>query len=113
MIQKQPSADVFKALADPHRRRLLDRLRVSDGLTLNALCADMDMSRQAVTKHLHILEAAGLVVSVMRGRHKHHYLNAVPLQQIVNRWVDGFRQHQANALIQLQQRLENQDEQND
>lgn len=112
-MEKQPRGDVFKALADASRRRLLDRLRSHDGLTLNQLCADMDMSRQAVSKHLGVLEAAGLVVSVMRGRHRHHYLNAVPLQQIVERWVERYRQHQAAALIRLKQQLENRDEPND
>jgi len=113
MMENSSHRDVFKALADDNRRRLLDRLRAHDGLTLNELCAGMDMSRQAVTKHLSILETAGLVASIMRGRHKHHYLNPVPLQQIVERWVAPFRQHQAAALIDLKTRLENPDESND
>ncbi len=95
--------DVFKALADKNRRELLDRLRHNDGATLQTLCENLQMSRQAVSKHLTILESCNLVVCLMRGRSKHHYLNPVPLQNIVNRWVDGFRQHQVDALIQLQQ----------
>ncbi|MCZ6829833.1 MAG: metalloregulator ArsR/SmtB family transcription factor [Gammaproteobacteria bacterium] len=101
-----PMQAVFKALADTHRRQLLDRLCVQDGQTLNELCEEMAMSRQAVTKHLSLLEQANLVVSVQRGRFKHHYLNAVPLQEIVDRWVDKYRQREADALLTLKQQVE-------
>ena len=101
-----PMQAVFKALADSHRRQLLDRLFERDGQTLNELCGEMDMSRQAVTKHLAILERANLVVPMQRGRYKHHYLNAVPLQEIVDRWVDKYRQRDANALLTLKQQVE-------
>jgi len=102
--------DVFKALADASRRRLLDRLRETDGLTLAVLCEDLEMSRQAVTKHLNILEAANLVVAVQRGRHKHHYLNPVPLQEIVDRWLAPYRRGHVEALSDLKNRLERSDE---
>jgi DNA-binding transcriptional ArsR family regulator len=101
---------VFKALADESRRHLLDQLRRQDGLTLTELCLELKMSRQAVTKHLLILEAANLVVPVQRGRNKHHYLNPVPLLEILDRWTDKFRQHQAGALIDLKKQLERDNE---
>ena len=97
---------VFKALADKSRRQLLDGLRVKDGQTLNELCAEMAMSRQAVSKHLRILEQAKLVNCLLLGRNKHHYLNPVPLQEIVDRWLSEFRQSQAQALTQLKKNLE-------
>ena len=97
---------VFKALADTNRRLLLDRLYEQDGQTLNELCEEIAMSRQAVTKHLSILEQAGLVVSLQRGRCKHHYLNAIPLQEIADRWVSKYRQRQAHALLALKQQVE-------
>ena len=100
----------FKALADANRRALLDRLFARDGQTLNELCAEMAMSRQAVTKHLHILQQAQLVVPVQRGRFKHHYLNAVPLQEIVDRWVSKYRQRESAALLALRQGLESEHE---
>ena len=82
---------VFKALADPGRRRLLDRMRVKDGRTLNELCEGMAMSRQAVTKHLGILEAANLVVMHWKGRERErHYLNPVPIHDIAKRWIRPF-----------------------
>jgi predicted transcriptional regulator len=101
---------VFKALADESRRHLLDMLQQQDGLTLSELCQELEMSRQAVTKHLMILEAANLVVPVQRGRNKHHYLNPVPLLQIVDRWTDKFRQQQAGVLIDLKKQLEDNNE---
>ncbi len=103
---KQDQGDVFKALADTSRRALLDRLHQEDGLTLADLCSSLDMSRQAVSKHLAILEAANLITSVMKGRNKHHYLNPVPLQQIADRWMDKFKAGQARALNSLKQKLE-------
>jgi predicted transcriptional regulator len=98
--------DVFKALADENRRHLLDMLRERDGQTLNELCGELAMSRQAVSKHLRILEQAGLVNCLQTGRNKHHYLNPIPLQEIVDRWLSEFRQSQAQALTQLKKNLE-------
>lgn len=102
--------DVFKALADPSRRQLLDRLRERDGQTLGELCKRLDMSRQAVTKHLDILAEANLVVALQRGRHRHHYLNPVPLQDIVDRWLAPYRRREVEALTTLKERLENDNE---
>ena len=82
---------VFKALAYASRRQLLDQLRAENGLTLGQLCQHLDMSRQAVTKHLKLLEAANLVVTVRRGREKLHYLNPVPINEIANRWISKYR----------------------
>jgi DNA-binding transcriptional ArsR family regulator len=104
-------SDVFKALADPNRRHLLDMLRIEDGLTLNHLCEQLKMSRQAVSKHLAILESANLINCIQDGRHKHHFLNATPILEIVNRWVNQFSHHQASSLIALKQELENNHEQ--
>ncbi len=81
---------VFKALADASRRELLDRLRADNGQTLNELCARLDMTRQAVSKHLAILEDANLVATVWRGREKLHYLNPVPIHEIGERWIGKF-----------------------
>ncbi|MGG2309984.1 ArsR/SmtB family transcription factor, partial [Salmonella enterica] len=78
---------VFKALADPSRRELLDRLRIENGQTLGELCARLDMTRQAVSKHLAVLEAANLVAVVWQGREKLHYLNPVPIHEIAERWI--------------------------
>ena len=97
---------VFKALADPSRRQLLDRLRRKNGQTLGELCEDHDMSRQAVTKHLNLLEAANLVATVKRGREKLHYLNPVPINEIYMRWIGKFEQDRVQALHNLKQALE-------
>lgn len=97
---------VFKALADPTRRQLLDALRQRGGQTLNELCALPDMTRQGVTKHLAILEAANLVVTQKRGREKLHTLNAVPIHEIAARWIEPFERHRLQALAELKQRLE-------
>ena len=80
---------VFNALADPTRRKLLDRLHGNNGQTLGELCQHLDMTRQAVTKHLAILEAANLVATTWRGREKLHYLNPVPISEIYERWIDS------------------------
>ena len=88
IICMQP--DVFKALADEKRRNLLDRLFEDNGQSLNQLCSDMKISRQAVTKHLKILETANLLSVTWQGREKIHYLNPVPLAEIVRRWVGRF-----------------------
>ena len=97
---------VFRALADPTRRQLLDSLHARNGQTLNALCEHMDMTRQAVTKHLGILEEANLVTTMRRGREKEHYLNPVPINEIAERWIGKFERHRLNALSDLKQRLE-------
>jgi DNA-binding transcriptional ArsR family regulator len=97
---------VFKALADPGRRLLLDRLRAENGQTLSQLCEHLEMSRQAVTKHLKILEKASLVVTVRRGREKLHFLNPVPIHQIADRWIGKFEQGSLRALAELKKQLE-------
>jgi DNA-binding transcriptional ArsR family regulator len=98
--------DVFKALADPSRRELLDRLRLEAGQTLGELCTRLDMTRQAVSKHLAILEAANLVVTVWRGRQKLHYLNPVPIHAIGERWIGKFERVRLEALSNLKKALE-------
>lgn len=100
---------VFKALADASRRGLLDRLRKDSGLSLNELCERHDMSRQAVTKHLAILKAANLVVTVKRGREKLHYLNPVPISEIYMRWIGKFEEGRVAALYNLKQALKESD----
>ncbi len=102
--------DVFKALADPSRRELLDRLRADNGQTLNELCARLDMTRQAVSKHLGILEAANLIATVKQGREKLHYLNPVPIHEIAERWIGKFERHRLQALNDLKKGLEVRDE---
>jgi DNA-binding transcriptional ArsR family regulator len=97
---------VFKALADPSRRQLLDRLHRKNGQTLAELCEGHDMSRQAVTKHLNLLEEANLVATVKRGREKLHYLNPVPINEIYMRWIGKFEQDRVQALHNLKQALE-------
>ena len=97
---------VFKALADPSRRELLDQLRVAHGQTLNELCAHLDMRRQSVTKHLAILEEANLVVCVWRGREKLHYLNPVPIHEIQARWIAKYERSRVQALRELKRGLE-------
>ncbi|MGH7373916.1 MAG: ArsR/SmtB family transcription factor [Candidatus Rokuibacteriota bacterium] len=97
---------VFKALADRNRRRLLDLLHAESGQTLGALAEHLDMTRQAVTKHLVLLEAADLVVTVWRGREKLHYLNPVPIGEIHERWIGKFERHRLRALSQLKKGLE-------
>jgi DNA-binding transcriptional ArsR family regulator len=101
---------VFKALADASRRKLLDRLRKHGGLTLTELCEKHDMSRQAVTKHLALLEAANLVVTRKQGREKLHYLNPVPINDISVRWIGKFEQERLTALHNLKKALEGDDE---
>lgn len=100
---------VFKALADASRRQLLDKLRQKNGLTLGELCEDHDMSRQAVTKHLVLLEAANLVVTVKQGREKLHYLNPVPINEIYMRWIGQFEQKRLQALHNLKQAIKEND----
>jgi DNA-binding transcriptional ArsR family regulator len=97
---------VFKALADESRRKLLDRLHKNNGQTLGELCEHLDMTRQAVTKHLLLLEEANLVVVVWRGREKLHYLNPVPLHEISERWIGKYERHRLQALSDLKRGLE-------
>jgi DNA-binding transcriptional ArsR family regulator len=97
---------VFKALADPNRRKLLDQLHVNNGQTLSELCEHLDMTRQAVTKHLGLLEAANLLVTVWRGREKLHYLNPLPLQEIYDRWIGKYERVRVRAINQLKKHLE-------
>jgi DNA-binding transcriptional ArsR family regulator len=97
---------VFKALADPTRRKLLDRLFGENGQTLGQLCERLAMSRQAVTKHLLLLEDANLVAVVWRGREKLHYLNPVPINAIAERWIGKFERTRLRALSDLKDRLE-------
>jgi len=98
--------DVFKALADPSRRMLLDSLNAHNGQTLRQLCAGLDMARQSVSKHLAVLEAAGLVTTVRRGREKLHYLNAAPISDIAERWISRYDQPRVEALADLKKALE-------
>ena len=98
--------DVFKALADPSRRQLLDSLNARNGQSLRSLCADLAMARQSVSKHLAVLEAAGLVVVVRSGREKLHYLNAAPINDIGERWITRYDQQRADALTDLKRALE-------
>lgn len=103
----QSAADlVFKALADNGRRRLLDRLRVRGGLTLLELCEGMPMTRQGVTRHIDVLEEAGLVVTRRQGREKLHYLNPVPIHEIADRWIRPFERSRLEALRDLKAQLE-------
>ncbi|MGC5009360.1 ArsR/SmtB family transcription factor [Streptosporangium sp. DT93] len=100
---------VFKALADPTRRYLLDRLHEHNGQTLGELCEHLDMARQSVTQHVAVLEAANLISTVRRGREKLHYLNPVPLHEIQERWIDKFERPRLRALSALRRRAEEQD----
>jgi DNA-binding transcriptional ArsR family regulator len=97
---------VFKALADPGRRLLLDRLRAGNGQTLGQLCAHLDITRQAVTKHLKLLEEASLVVTIRRGREKFHYLNPVPIHEIAERWIGKYERGRLRVLAELKRNLE-------
>ena len=97
---------VFKALADPTRRSLLDRLMTRPGQTLSELIDGLDMRRQSATKHVAILEAAGLVTSHRQGREKRHYLNPVPIADIGRRWIDKFSGDRAAAVLNLKNAVE-------
>jgi DNA-binding transcriptional ArsR family regulator/uncharacterized protein YndB with AHSA1/START domain len=98
--------ETFRALADPSRRLLLDSLRERNGQTLRELCAGLDMARQSVSKHLAVLEEANLVSTVRRGREKHHYLNATPINEIAERWITPYEQARVHALADLKRALE-------
>ncbi|MGX7681833.1 ArsR/SmtB family transcription factor [Jatrophihabitans sp. DSM 45814] len=97
---------VFKALADPTRRHLLDQLFVRDGRTLTELESDLSMTRFGVMKHLKILEEAGLVVSRKSGREKLHFLNPIPIRLIHDRWIDKYTEREVTALVELKAELE-------
>jgi DNA-binding transcriptional ArsR family regulator/uncharacterized protein YndB with AHSA1/START domain len=100
---------VFRALADPSRRRLLDDLNARSGQTLRELCAGLDMARQSVSKHLAVLEAAGLVTTVRRGREKLHHLDAAPINAIADRWINRYTRERVQALADLTTALEDRD----
>ncbi len=97
---------LFKALADPSRRKLLDLLNDNDAQTLGELCTHLDMTRQAVTQHLAVLESANLIATDWRGREKLHHLNPVPLQEIYERWIAKFEKGRLKALHSLKKQLE-------
>jgi DNA-binding transcriptional ArsR family regulator len=105
-MPEQDSDLLFKALADPSRRKLLDLLHAQDGRTLSDLCDNLFMTRQGVTQHLSILETANLVTIQWQGREKLHFLNPVPLQEIYERWIAKFEKPRLKALSNLKQRLE-------
>ncbi len=97
---------VFKALADQSRRTMLDRLHAYPGMTLSELISGLDMTRQSASRHVSILERAGLVVTYRSGREKLHYLNPVPIVEIEERWLEKFSRHTAKALLELKRALE-------
>src|SRR5438132_12454795 len=105
MIGWEEMDEVFKALADPGRRRLLDSLNARGGQTLSELCSVLDMARQSVSKHLAVLEDAKLVVTVWRGREKLHYLNDAPISEISDRWINRYHHRRVAALAQLKRTL--------
>lgn len=98
--------NVFKALADGSRRQLLDQLYTQNGQTLSELCEHLDMSRQAVTKHLHILEEADLIKVLRQGRTRLHYLNTAPISEIYERWISKYDRHRIEALKEMKIQLE-------
>jgi uncharacterized protein YndB with AHSA1/START domain/DNA-binding transcriptional ArsR family regulator len=106
MVAYPPMDEVFRALADPSRRTLLDSLRSRDGQTLRELCSGLDMARQSVSKHLAVLQAANLVTTVRRGREKLHYLNAAPIGDIAERWIAPYHRERVDALADLKRALE-------
>jgi DNA-binding transcriptional ArsR family regulator len=97
---------VFKALADESRRELLDRLHADNGQTLSSLCEYLDMTRQAVSKHLAVLEGANLVVTIKRGREKLHYLNPIPIGELYDRWIGKYERDRVRALNEMKKALE-------
>src|SRR4029078_9048415 len=109
MAERYDTDALFKALADPSRRKLLDLLHAHDGRTLNELCEHLDMTRQGVTRHLDLLESANLVATQRRGREKLHFLNPVPLQAIYERWIAKFEKPRLQELANLKRRLEKSD----
>mgnify|MGYP000040503591 CR=1 FL=1 len=108
MTRRPPDTDLlFKALADPSRRKLLDQLHAHDGQNLGQLCEHLNMTRQGVTQHIDVLETANLVASVRSGREKIHFLNPVPLQDIYERWIAKFEKPRLQAIAHLKRKLEN------
>ena len=97
---------VFKALAAPERRLLLDRLHEDNGQTLGQLCEGMEMTRQAVTRHLKVLEDATLVATAWKGREKLHYLNPMPIHEIAERWIGKYERGRLRVLAELKAKLE-------
>ena len=108
MMAKAEMDDVFKALADPSRRLLLDSLNARNGQSLRELCAELSMARQSVSKHLGVLEAANLITTVWQGREKLHYLNAEPINAIADRWINQYDRARVQALADLKTALETQ-----
>ena len=106
MAERADTDLLFKALADPSRRKLLDQLHAHDGQTLIELCEHLDMTRQGVTQHLNLLEGANLVATVWRGREKLHFLNPVPLQEIYERWIAKFEKPRLRAIAELKKKME-------
>ena len=106
LLMKDDDDRVFKALSDPTRRFLLDRLFTRDGRTLTELESELDMTRFGVMKHLRVLEEAGLVVSRKSGREKLHFLNPVPIRLIHDRWIDKYTERRVSAFVDLKTRLE-------
>jgi DNA-binding transcriptional ArsR family regulator/uncharacterized protein YndB with AHSA1/START domain len=104
--QRHEMDEVFRALADPSRRLLLDRLNERNGQTLRELCAGLEMARQSVSKHLAVLEVANLVTTVRRGREKLHYLNAAPINELSERWINRYDQERVEVLADLKRALE-------
>jgi DNA-binding transcriptional ArsR family regulator len=102
ILSSEAREAVFEALSDEHRRMILDRLRVRNGLTLTELCDKQEITRQAVTKHLKILEAANLVLSLRRGRTRVHYLNPVPIHAVAMRWLKQFDAVKLDALFSVE-----------
>ena len=105
----QDADKVFKALADPNRRKLLDVLCLENGQTLGALCEHLDMARQSVTQHLEILESANLVSTMKRGREKLHFINPVPIHDVYERWIKKFEHQRLSLLHDLKTKLEGDD----
>ncbi len=108
IIANMDADKVFKALADPNRRKLLDQLFVQNGQSLGELCAHVAMARQSASKHIALLEEANLITIVWRGRTKLHYLNPAPIQEIYDRWIGKYERTRLQALQVLKQRLEDQ-----
>jgi len=106
MTERHDMDMLFRALADPSRRKLLDLLHTHNGSSLNELCEHLNMTRQGVTQHLALLEEANLVATVRRGREKLHFLNPVPMQEIYERWIAKFEKPRLKALSDLKKRLE-------
>ena len=105
-VKEKDQDKVFKALADPSRRELLDRLHAQNGQTLSELCKGLDMARQSVTQHLGILEQANLISIQWQGREKLHYFNPVPIHEIYERWIRKFEEQRLGALYDLKSKLE-------